>query len=71
MTKDEIKQVQNEYEQTEMADLSSGHLQSERHKLYHKWFTKMLDHIQGRNQPVWMAGVREDDTAMRKIIEQD
>lgn len=71
MTQDEIKQCQSDWEWTEMSDLSSDHLAGERLRIYRKWFAKMLDHVQGRNQAPWMTGIREDDTAIRKVIEQD
>lgn len=70
MTITEIAQCQSEWEQTEMADLSSGHLDSERKKLYHKWFAKMLDHIHDRNNQPWTVGMRADwERELRAILD--
>jgi len=68
MTPEDIRQCQSDWESTEMADLSSVHLQSERLKIYHRWFAKMLDHLHGRDNKPWLEGVRTDDKAMRDII---
>lgn len=46
MTSDEIKQCVSEWKQTEMADLSSEHLKGERMKLYHKYFSALLEHAE-------------------------
>lgn len=58
MTPDEIRQCQEEWERTEMSDLSSDHLRSERDKLYHKWFARLLDHAAGRTNEPWNRGMR-------------
>jgi len=68
LTPEEIERCQSDYEQTEMADLSTSMLRAERDRLYHKWFAKLLDHAQGRTQAPWLAGIRTDDEQIRKVI---
>ena len=55
----EIEQCQRDWESAEMSDLSSSHLDKERLSLYHKWFAKMLDHIQNRNNLPWHVVINQ------------
>jgi len=57
MTKEEIKNCHNDWQRTEMSDLSSEHLKSERLDIYHKWFVKLLDHAREVDREAWNAGM--------------
>ncbi len=57
MTQKEIEQCHKEWQSTEMSDLESGHLKSERLALYHKWFVKLIDHARKVERDNWNAGL--------------
>ena len=57
MTEEEINECHEDWQHTEMSDLSREHLKSERLTLYHKWFVKLIDHARQVERQAWNAGL--------------
>ena len=82
LTQDQINECRQEYLSTEMGDLSTQHLKSERLQLYGKWFSKLLDHALGFDNPPWLEVigstplvkyiyVQDEDSHWYKIPEEE